>query len=700
MKHSMDSMTLGPAPKRWNGLVLALLLGLGFGAVSAAIAIVHVQQLLGDRVADWLGAQSLVTAAIVRAVTWFLGAHLLLHLAFGFFAWLLAVGTERYVGFVQLRRRTSVLVWFAVLTVWALANNTVQFPQSLAGELICCAMVPAALLRNLAAFATGVLVVVGAFMGWSLLKPHPKTRRIASRAILYGSLAVAGYVLIDWVRLSAIADEPVAAGSPPNIIIIGIDSLRKDFIGADGHQSGFTPNVDAFLQEGVVFEDAVTPLGRTFAAWVAILTGRSPVSTGIRENLLQVPQAVSDASVAHILRRAGYETVYATDEVRFSNIDESFGFDRILSPPMGVTDFLLGSFNDLPLANLIANSRLGGLLFPNTYANRAAAVTYEPSTFVERVAADIEAARDKPLFLSMHLALPHWPFDWADMSQSGFSRLADIRYQYAAAVLAVDRQFGELTAVLERKGLLRNAIVVVLSDHGEGMGMPRDNLLYDRAAKQAVGPLEIATWGHGNSVLSPFQSSVVLGLRGFGGSSLATRGAVSLPALEYPASLEDVAPTVLGFAGVKAGLPGSDGVDWSAQLRGRVAVSPEVQGRVRFIETGYIIGFSQKGDVDATEVAAGAVSKYFISPTTGRINVRNESIPALLREKHRAALSGGLLLAAIPDRNLQRTRFLLVDTRTGAVRELLAPPAEQDSAPYRLWQALQQRYGSELQFAQ
>ena len=69
-------------------------------------------------------------------------------------------------------------------------------------------------------------------------------------------------------------------------------------------------------------------------------------------------------TLATRLKNAGYETVYATDEKRFSNIDESFGFDSILGPPMGAADFLLGTINDFPFSNLIVNTRLGRILFP------------------------------------------------------------------------------------------------------------------------------------------------------------------------------------------------------------------------------------------------------------------------------------------------------------------------------------------------
>ena len=65
--------------------------------------------------------------------------------------------------------------------------------------------------------------------------------------------------------------------------------------------------------------------------------------------------------------------IYATDEVRFANIDASFGFDQVDHAAGRRVDFLLGYAGDMPLVNLVASTRGGGWLFPANHANRAAA---------------------------------------------------------------------------------------------------------------------------------------------------------------------------------------------------------------------------------------------------------------------------------------------------------------------------------------
>jgi arylsulfatase A-like enzyme len=77
-----------------------------------------------------------------------------------------------------------------------------------------------------------------------------------------------------------------------------------------------------------------------------------------------------------------------------------------------------------------------------------------------------------PSFLAIHLTLAHWPYAWAGQPVPTVPE----RYRdaYGAAVEEVDRQFGEVLELLERKGVLGNAIVVLLSDHGEALGADDD----------------------------------------------------------------------------------------------------------------------------------------------------------------------------------------------------------------------------------
>src|SRR5262249_3447625 len=153
-------------------------------------------------------------------------------------------------------------------------------------------------------------------------------------------------------------------------------------------------------------------------------------------------------------------------EVRFSNVDATYGFDETHTPRIGASDFLLGFFGDTPLSNLVVNTRAGEWLFPHHYANRADSVIYYPDSFVHRL--DRNLTFSEPTFLAVHLTLAHWPYGWAD-SGSIPHESAMVKGAYEESATRVDRQFGDIMAMLERHGALKNAIVIVLSDHGEGL---------------------------------------------------------------------------------------------------------------------------------------------------------------------------------------------------------------------------------------
>ncbi len=104
---------------------------------------------------------------------------------------------------------------------------------------------------------------------------------------------------------------------------------------------------------------------------------------------------------------------YSTDEVRFANIDETYGFDQAITPPIGASDFLIGTFNELPLASVVINTRVGQVLFPFSYANRGAATLFRPETYLARL--DRELRFDQPTLLMAHLTASHWPYYVSDV---------------------------------------------------------------------------------------------------------------------------------------------------------------------------------------------------------------------------------------------------------------------------------------------
>jgi len=116
----------------------------------------------------------------------------------------------------------------------------------------------------------------------------------------------------------------------PNLILIGIDSLRLDEVRRFGGTGALTPNIDRLLDSSAIYTDTVTPIARTFPAWMSILTGQYADKTGAKVNLIDRAEVQAAPTLADTLRTAGYKSVFATDEVRFSNIDEGYASTRRL----------------------------------------------------------------------------------------------------------------------------------------------------------------------------------------------------------------------------------------------------------------------------------------------------------------------------------------------------------------------------------
>jgi hypothetical protein len=635
-------------------------------------------------------ADALTAPALTKALIGFALAQFGLHVTFGAVIWLFAIVTVRSGLLPRVSIWQSIVAWFAIGAIWVGLANAHFYPWSAAsGDF---SMLLAEPVRGVTTFAIASTVVGSALVVicTSALARH-RRRDVVLRCGVWAIVAALVLAVLIKLPRSVAGDAPSAAPMRPNVIVIGIDSLRSDLVGNPGG-SWLTPAIDGFLSEARVVSDTITPLGRTFPAWISILTGDHPQSTGARENLIPRDALEIESTLADRLRSLGYRTVFATDEVRFSNIDTSYGFDIALTPTVGAADFLLGTANDLPLSNLIVNTRLGALLFPASYANRGVAVTYRPETFIDRLAAGVEFG--SPTFLAIHLTLPHWPFRWAEDQHSVFEDSGPQPYAYLAALVGVDRQFRQLMELLEQRGALDNSIVVLLSDHGEGLGLPQDNLIGSPAARAVTGSLRVATWGHGTSVLSPHQSQVLLAFRGYGQEQFA---AGRQSPVDVPASLEDVTPTLLDLIGELSPTDQFDGRSLAAPLRGDDFHQQSLNSRFRFLETAYAPAALVRDRIDEGELIDQGRDLYGINEATARIEFRMNRWHELLASKERAVIRGDWLLAALPVNQGRAHRYFLFPRGGGLPRRIeRVPDPASDPTAAALWTALNERYPGEL----
>jgi arylsulfatase A-like enzyme len=663
-----------------------LLLAVGFSLIFMGACLWWVLRQLdmvlrGHLVAGSLNLETVLGSVLVWQLAAFAAALLLCHVMLGLLAFILARLTEAALPGGGIARRGWLIAgWFVLLAGLALAANATRNPGSVFSPESSWWR-DAYLGARPATWLLAAISLLILWLGWRAM-PRPLPLRLRRGAAI-GAAVVSALAVLSLLPVPLGTSSAAAGPDRPHVVIIGIDSLRADLtIPRRGEAA--TPNVRAFLADARRFRDTTTPLARTYPSWMSILTGRHPVSTNARFNLMPRQLVREGETLADALHAHGYHTVFATDEVRFANFDESFGFDRLITPPIGAVDFVLGMGGDLPLVNLVAPTRAGQWLFPSNHANRAAFVTYEPQQFLDRLDSGLHV--DGPSFLAIHLTLAHWPYAWS--GQSVPKTPPEYRVAYERAVAEVDRQFGSVMRLLQAHGVLDNAIVVLLSDHGEALGADDDSML-----RRAGSGMEIwdSLWGHGTSVLSPHQYSVLLAMRPFGHARLPGASGD----YGWPVSLEDLRPTLEECATGRAP-PDVDGVSLLPYLAdpGRASL---LSGRVRFTETDFNTPSTLAGRYETSGIVDEAAGYYEMDPRSGWVQFRKELLPELIQRKQRAAISPGSLLAFIPEQRDSRWHYLYTSRHEPLPRPLQARPdprTEPEAA--RLWEALQARFPGEL----
>ena len=280
----------------------------------------------------------------------------------------------------------------------------------------------------------------------------------------------------------------------------------------------------------------------------------------------------------------------------------------------------------------------------------------------------------------VHLTASHWPYYVSDVPLgAGEKKNPDDRPMYRLGVQIVDRMFGDLIALLEAKGALDDALVVVLSDHGEALGLPGDSMFADNAHIEGVrAPIKVMDFGHGQSVFSPVQYQVLLGFRSFGAKSGFEATGRDL---QGGATVEDISPTILDLLGVDGDPLFASGRSIAPTLR-EPDSSPRVTepDRIRFTETDLRVLPNPDATIDEIATARNNSMFFAVNPETARLSMRERYVPLALAFKERAAFDETQLLAAIPAAP-NAHQYVLVNKATREGRLLLARPGQRCRTP-------------------
>ncbi|HRX84853.1 MAG TPA: sulfatase-like hydrolase/transferase [Phycisphaerae bacterium] len=255
-------------------------------------------------------------------------------------------------------------------------------------------------------------------------------------------------IIGGWLALrSTHSDGPdhdtVPAGSARdfNVLLVTLDTTRPDRIGCYGYAAAQTPNLDALAAHGVLFEDAVTCATSTLPAHATIHTGLSPLHHGAHENG-RSRLAADHTTLAERLRQAGYATAAF---VSCFVLDARFGLDQ----GFDTYEFKVGVGLRGEPASLV-------------HERRADDTTRSASAWLKH---QTTAQPDRPFFLWVHYFDPHYTY------ASPLDQLPQFENRpYDAEIAFVDLELGRLLDAVRDSSDLERTLIVVASDHGEGLG--------------------------------------------------------------------------------------------------------------------------------------------------------------------------------------------------------------------------------------
>jgi arylsulfatase A-like enzyme len=323
-------------------------------------------------------------------------------------------------------------------------------------------------------------------------------------------------------------------GPARGVVLISIDTLRPDHLGAYGYPRATSPTLDRLAAEGVLFEVAVSTSPWTLPAHASLFTGLHPHRHGVRTDRQRL--APGAQTLAALLQRVGFDTAAVVNHLfvgRRHGLDQGFDFFRRVPEPGA----LPSAVADQALAWLDgrADDPDPFFLFLHFYDVHS---DYEARASSEALFA---SDYDGPLDGSTDQLLEVIAGE-REIGERDARHLVDL---YDAGVRQTDGEIARIVARLAERGGLDRVLLVVTSDHGEEF-LEHGGVLHARTHYEELLRIPLILRGPG----------IPAGVR-----------------VGEPVSIVDVAPTLLAQLGI-AGDP-SDGRDLSPLWSGDAGAAGE-----------------------------------------------------------------------------------------------------------------------------
>jgi arylsulfatase A-like enzyme len=347
-------------------------------------------------------------------------------------------------------------------------------------------------------------------------------------SVIFSALFVGGWQ--QWTERRALARLPAAPGLASNVLLIVLDTVRAHNLSTYGYTRATSPNLDRLAESGMLFTRAYSTASWTFPSHASMFTGRFPseLSVGWKEPLSRRYTTLAETLSEHGYITAGFvaNTLYCGYQTGLSR-----GFIHYEDYPISIGEI----FGSSSLGQAIAGAYWPRRIIKNY---QVLGINKKASEINESFLNWLSRRGQRPFFAFLNYMDAHAPYLPPDPFRAKFGpekprenmwqiaggKLTPEGIQaeldaYDGAIAHLDYELGQLFGELERRGVLRNTLVIITADHGEEFA-------------------EHGVIGHGNSL---YRLSLHVPLL------IAFPGQVPLGKINESVSLRDLPATILDF---------------------------------------------------------------------------------------------------------------------------------------------------------
>jgi arylsulfatase A-like enzyme len=395
-------------------------------------------------------------------------------------------------------------------------------------------------------------------------RQHARAAGVAGPEVVTVDLESLGDGL--WHELDRALAAPRATGSSPtqqNVLLITVDALRADHLGACGNDWIVTPWVDLLARHSATFCMAYPQQPQTNPSLASLFTSTYPAVHGVRVHMVdRLPDSFD--TLAEILQRAGFTTAavipWTSLEPAFSGFHQGFNTyeafvenepEALKNPATAALAGIYRRVTDQIAVGSAVESVLGMRQGTEAQIDGRADIS---------AAATVNWLANHPnsrFFLWVHFFDPHYPWTppepWDGLYDQGYAGRYDgsmnfiyemregvftpdardveyLRALYASEVSYADHYIGQVLGYMAQEGILDNTIVVLTADHGEALG--------ERGNAWPNGD----SWLHGDDLYEPGTRMPLIIHN--------PRSRSAQPVPQVPVQAVDVMPTVLELLGL------------------------------------------------------------------------------------------------------------------------------------------------------